>query len=902
MPINTYRDFVICVEIGRMLGDDQPDLDGKGRPNAFSVRVFDSPTGEGEKEETIRVGDWDQLEVWRNQLAERVIAEEDFRTFASRLGRMIMPPYAHGLFRSSLARLRQDDRLRIRLRLPPELAIWPWEFAIVQLSEGEPIVFDHLAMNEKVSVVRHVEIAVPAMPFEASDKRRVLVAMASPKPYTRFRELKLDKEQKQIKDALQNVAGVEAVYIPDYDLEKRSTGATEQQICQALRNPADLFHFSGHGEFILEQGPLFRTAQGKGAIILAKPDGSGEVVSAERLCSLLVAGHVRAVLLDACETAMGDVFHKWSSVATSLLKSGIPAVLAMQFTVYDDLGRAFAAAFYQALVAGDPVDEAVSQGRLAMWRHREGDRDWGAPVLFLRNSGGCIFPPVRDESARIQAEKASEQAATLNTTLIEWARQGAPASPTQLQFLQNADEKLPLTIPDVLLLLRSSLACRTETYPWASRFRQMGLEWVSKLDAQEWPANDRPLEEGIKVEPVGAGEKLLGLGDPAVSPPPPKIGAVTWSAVQHPDSLTRQTASLALLALGVDEVLRRLQNALVRGIENTGQRRQRRAELYGILAETDAETAKVVSKQLDNVQDRFAVWWWRASRVIRQNWVAILGWSIRGALGAALALASYRALLAIPDKGIGGNASIAFAIYSYWGFMLGLALTFGVIMAGPLLLQNPMRPEPNQQRRVALLAVLLGALAFGVANVVVALFNGAGWNASLETLPSALLVGAGLGLGLYGQPGAGWHLGVSGWLKRLAPAFALSALAQVPALCENVLASSKQWLGASIFTQSDWLVNGYSWVPALQRLFDRCDPLNLEVSVCCYQCVSTAGGTRIAGLFANCFEQWLTIVDAGIVSLVLTLGITAALHISRATLKRRWPALGGRPGSSVSQR
>jgi hypothetical protein len=55
----TFRDFVIYTDY-----IDGAGKDAKGRPKRYSVRVFDSPVGEGEREEEIKVRDWNQLEKW----------------------------------------------------------------------------------------------------------------------------------------------------------------------------------------------------------------------------------------------------------------------------------------------------------------------------------------------------------------------------------------------------------------------------------------------------------------------------------------------------------------------------------------------------------------------------------------------------------------------------------------------------------------------------------------------------------------------------------------------------------------------------------------------------------------------------------------------------------------------
>ena len=55
----------------------------------------------------------------------------------------------------------------------------------------------------------------------------------------------------------------------------------------------------------------------------------------------------------------------------------------MQFRVSDDAAIDFADKFYAAIVRGDGVERAVSDGRRAMITQQE----WATPVLFLRGSG-----------------------------------------------------------------------------------------------------------------------------------------------------------------------------------------------------------------------------------------------------------------------------------------------------------------------------------------------------------------------------------------------------------------------------------------------------------------------------------------------------------------------------------
>ena len=65
------------------------------------------------------------------------------------------------------------------------------------------------------------------------------------------------------------------------------------------------------------------------------------------------APNLRLVLLSGCQTAQTSDQDAFSGVATGLLAADIPAVVAMQFRIWDSSGIALAGAFYAALARGD---------------------------------------------------------------------------------------------------------------------------------------------------------------------------------------------------------------------------------------------------------------------------------------------------------------------------------------------------------------------------------------------------------------------------------------------------------------------------------------------------------------------------------------------------------------------
>ncbi|MHC2842897.1 CHAT domain-containing protein [Bradyrhizobium diazoefficiens] len=404
MAFRQYRDFILVADDVKSAAD--------GSPEQFTISVFDSPVGQSEWKEEVRVpAALNQMARWldNRQLDNELHKQIELgKTIAA----MLLPSHARKMFYESLIRLPPDQGLRLRLRLHDALADIPWEYAYLQNTRGELTADGFLALDPRISIARHEALNVPGDWFEAPSRRRVLVAMASPRPHEKYRKLQaLPREQQQIRKALAALAGVEAVFVPifpeggDGDIP----GVTVGLLAEALTERTDIFHFSGHGEFIREM----TSQEGQGALLFADAAGEAFPVSSTKLAELLKSKGVRLAVLGACEGGRRDGINMWSGVAAALLRVGIPAVVAMQYSIDDNLAAAFMTAFYQSLVAGSLIDEAVAIGRAAI-RIKAADskpeiRDWGVPVLYLRSPGGAVFNPVSDKAAVQAAASAVEQ-------------------------------------------------------------------------------------------------------------------------------------------------------------------------------------------------------------------------------------------------------------------------------------------------------------------------------------------------------------------------------------------------------------------------------------------------------------------------------------------------------------
>ena len=108
---------------------------------------------------------------------------------------------------------------------------------------------------------------------------------------------------------------------------------------------------------------------------LENEDLSARKVDNQTIADLFAGRGIRLVVLSACESA---------DLADKLVRKGVPAVVAMQYSILDPSATGFAFAFYQALASGRAIDLSLTEARLAM-RNAQGSNkvDFATPVLYL---------------------------------------------------------------------------------------------------------------------------------------------------------------------------------------------------------------------------------------------------------------------------------------------------------------------------------------------------------------------------------------------------------------------------------------------------------------------------------------------------------------------------------------
>lgn len=399
----TYQDFDLVIERSG---------------ESLRAQVISSPAGQATAEFQLPFSE-DKLENFllrlggrtRRATTRRVDTQEmsAAKTFGAALFSAVFSGDVKACFRSSVDQVRRDNTgLRIRLHLAdPSVMDLPWEYLY------NPAVNRFLALSIHTPVVRYMDLPERIQPISVTPPIRVLVMISSP---TDFPALDVESEWTRLNGALADLIGKNQIAV------ERLDEATLDALQRRLRRERyHIFHFIGHGEFD-------EHAQ-EGVLILEGDKGRGHKVSSQSL-GMMLHDHesLRVAILNACEGARTSRTDPFAGSAQSLVQQGIPAVIAMQFEIADDVASRFAHEFYGALADGYPIDASLTEARKSIFAARH-EVEWGTPVLYLRAPDGRIFdvetvvPPkplsavdsglqVMDSSTRLTRERITQDVIT----------------------------------------------------------------------------------------------------------------------------------------------------------------------------------------------------------------------------------------------------------------------------------------------------------------------------------------------------------------------------------------------------------------------------------------------------------------------------------------------------------
>jgi hypothetical protein len=263
--------------------------------------------------------------------------------------------------------------LRLQFSLCDEAAeAVPWEF----LYDGR----DYLALSTRSPLVSCLASGQGPLP-EPSSRFRILAAVADQE----FSKGRWKEMTRALYADLQKQFG-------HLDVNLSVDVTLSQLESELAKGPYDIVHLCGHAD---------RPTPDTRALFLRDEKGQPVPVLPERLAGALArAGAVRLLCVDACNSDL---------VAADLARlTRIPAVYGIQNMISNESADSFIRNFLAALLSGQTLAVAATQGRQAIDRDRPGSREWALPVLYTNRADGQLAPTPWQASYNVDASGASK--------------------------------------------------------------------------------------------------------------------------------------------------------------------------------------------------------------------------------------------------------------------------------------------------------------------------------------------------------------------------------------------------------------------------------------------------------------------------------------------------------------
>jgi tetratricopeptide (TPR) repeat protein len=289
----------------------------------------------------------------------------------------------------------QHHRLRFRLGLKgTQLHRLPWEVLYAgdrPLATGTDVIFSRY--HSSFSVLKS-HLTPPKPGGDLNQPLKILLVLSAPSDQD---VLALKQEAEQLRQELQTVAegngNRAAIELTILEQPGR------EDLTQALEhNHFQVLHYAGHSDLSAAGGSLY---------LVNKRTGLTEVMSGEDLAGLLVNNGIRMAVFNSCRgvytatSASGQTSD--GNLAESLVRRGIPAVLAMAERIPDNVALNLSRLFYRNLKQAYPLDLSLSRTRQGLISSYGSDQlYWALPILYLHPEFDGFLQPTTQPSDFVQ--------------------------------------------------------------------------------------------------------------------------------------------------------------------------------------------------------------------------------------------------------------------------------------------------------------------------------------------------------------------------------------------------------------------------------------------------------------------------------------------------------------------
>ncbi len=304
---------------------------------------------------------------------------------------------ARDLYRD--ARGTDDKLLRLLILADDPLVLaWPWE---ALCDESGTTLAHHCQIERQLANVDDPDPLPETLPTD-----RVNILLVTARPFEK------DVRYRSISRPLVKMVADERLPAEVTLLRPPTLSRLEQ----TLRDKPGYFHvvhFDGHGGYgeiahDADQASKLEDAVNpyqlrgpQGCLIFETDDGKPHPVPAATLSAMLAEHRIPAVVLNACQSATLDEHAEdaFASVAASLLRARVRAVVAMSYSLFVSGAQQFLPAFYDELFRSGDLASPTRAGRKAMLanpgrvcaRGKFPLSDWIVPVVYQQQAADLKF-------------------------------------------------------------------------------------------------------------------------------------------------------------------------------------------------------------------------------------------------------------------------------------------------------------------------------------------------------------------------------------------------------------------------------------------------------------------------------------------------------------------------------
>ena len=322
---------------------------------------------------------------------KKIFEKSDYEILGKSLAKMLFEyPIVTNTLADPIISVQRDINSRFRIYLDftdtaGEVVLLPWEYLMLEgLGKGVNTFFPAADKNSQFDLIRSVTPA-QASKFDytitSNQKLQVILISASTFDYP------IDKETRKnwFESMQKNFTNDILFYIID-DFTQDTLLTQLNDYINNIEGPF-IVHYMGHA----------KVEDDFGYISIPDDNGNSAWMRDDEFAKLFNQEGKRKphlVILQACYSGQITRFdsQQKNGIAMQLAyQSGIPAVVAMQNEITEEVGFVFLTKFYKSLVMGDDVAKATSKGRTylgCVYKKEKtapdyGSNIFGTPVIFL---------------------------------------------------------------------------------------------------------------------------------------------------------------------------------------------------------------------------------------------------------------------------------------------------------------------------------------------------------------------------------------------------------------------------------------------------------------------------------------------------------------------------------------